>query len=52
MYEEVNHILPSSEEAVLRPDEPVSFPDIFSLLQNAPSLRENCPAVPLVMEDL
>ena len=52
MHEDVipNHPEPSSP--VLREDVPVPFDHLELLLQNAPVVRENCPAVPLVMEDL
>ena len=52
MNEDVTPNLPSSACAVLREDIPVLFSSVDLLLQNAPVVRENCPAVPLVMEDL
>lgn len=44
-------ILPSAE-SVLRDDVPLCFEQVDLLLQNAPVLIQNCPSVPLVMEDL
>ncbi len=44
-------ILPSAE-SVLRDDVPRRFEQVDLLLQNAPVLIQNCPSVPLVMEDL
>ena len=44
-------ILPSAE-SVLRDDVPLRFEQVDQLLQNAPVLIQNCPSVPLVMEDL
>ena len=52
MNEDVTPNLPDSASAVLREDVPVSFSRLDLLLQNAPALWENCPAIPLVMEDL
>ena len=37
---------------VLREDTPIEYPHIDKLLQNAPVLKDGCPAVPLVMEDV
>jgi Asp-tRNA(Asn)/Glu-tRNA(Gln) amidotransferase C subunit len=52
MNEDVTPNLPTSVSAVLREDVPVRFSSVDLLLRNAPVVRENCPAVPLVMEDL
>lgn len=51
MHEDVipNHPDPSSP--ILREDIPVPFDNVEMLSQNAPVIQENCPAVPLVMED-
>lgn len=52
MNEDVKPLLPAQASAVLREDVPAVYPRVSALLENAPVLEENCPAVPLVMEDL
>lgn len=52
MNEDVKPCLPALASAVLREDLPAVYPHVSALLENAPSLQENCPAVPLVMEEL
>jgi len=51
MHEDVIPNRPDPSSPVLREDIPVPFDNVELLLQNVPVLRENCPAVPLVMED-
>lgn len=42
----------SSSQPVLREDIPIEYPHVAELLQSAPVLKDGCPAVPLVMEDV